>query len=155
LKRSILHCCSKRAKPRAANRARRPGSSIFNRSRPPRAANRVVMTQLRRSRGANAKLRPIFAVCCLLVGAGGASRRCPRSRRWRARYSGHPRQLFPWLSHLFADSVHNGLNLREALKLAKFGKWTIEIVQRTADAPGFQLLPSVGSSNEQTNSGLA
>jgi hypothetical protein len=27
--------------------------------------------------------------------------------------------LFPWLRHLFADSVYNGPNLREAL--AKFG----------------------------------
>ena len=33
-------------------------------------------------------------------------------------------QLFPWLRHLFADSVYNGPNLRQAL--AKFGKWTIE-----------------------------
>jgi transposase len=48
-------------------------------------------------------------------------------------------QLFPWLRHLFADSVYNGPNLREAL--AKFGKWTIEIVKRAADAAGFQLLP--------------
>jgi transposase len=48
-------------------------------------------------------------------------------------------QLFPWLCHLFADSVYNGPNLRGAL--AKFGKWTIEIVKRAADAAGFQLLP--------------
>jgi len=48
-------------------------------------------------------------------------------------------QLFPWLRHLFADSVYNGPNLREAL--AKFGDWTIEIVKRAADAAGFQLLP--------------
>jgi transposase len=48
-------------------------------------------------------------------------------------------QLFPWLRHLFADSVYNGPNLGEAL--AKFGKWTIEIVKRAADAVGFQLLP--------------
>jgi hypothetical protein len=34
-------------------------------------------------------------------------------------------QLFPWLRHLFADSVYTGPNLHEAL--AKFGKWTIEI----------------------------
>ena len=33
--------------------------------------------------------------------------------------------LFPWLRHLFADSVYNGPNLREAL--TKFGDWTIEI----------------------------
>jgi transposase len=48
-------------------------------------------------------------------------------------------QLFPWLRHLFADSVYNGPNLHDAL--AKFGNWTIEIVKRTADAAGFQLLP--------------
>src|SRR5437667_741475 len=48
-------------------------------------------------------------------------------------------QLFPWLRHLFADSVYNGPNLREAL--ARFGKWTIEIVKRAAAAAGFQLLP--------------
>jgi len=48
-------------------------------------------------------------------------------------------QWFPWLRHLFADSVYNGPNLREAV--AKFGKWTIEIVKRAADAAGFQLLP--------------
>jgi transposase len=48
-------------------------------------------------------------------------------------------QLFPWLRHLFADSVYNGPNLREAL--ATFGGWTIEIVKRTAEAAGFQLLP--------------
>src|ERR1700726_3106526 len=48
-------------------------------------------------------------------------------------------QLFPRLRHLFADSVYNGPNLRDAL--AKFGNWTIEIVKRAADAAGFQLLP--------------
>jgi len=48
-------------------------------------------------------------------------------------------QLFPWLRHLFADSVYNGPNLGDAL--AKFGNWTIEIVKRAADAAGFKLLP--------------
>src|SRR5713101_1683518 len=48
-------------------------------------------------------------------------------------------QLFPWLRHLFAESVYHGPNLREAL--VKFGDWTIEIVKRAADAAGFQLLP--------------
>ena len=48
-------------------------------------------------------------------------------------------QLFPWLRHLFADSVYNGPNLRDAL--AKLGNWTVEIVKRAADAAGFQLLP--------------
>jgi transposase len=48
-------------------------------------------------------------------------------------------QLFPWLRHLFADSVYNGANLRDAL--GKFGHWTIAIVKRTAEAAGFHLLP--------------
>jgi len=48
-------------------------------------------------------------------------------------------QLFPWLRHLFADSVYNGTNLRDAL--ATFGNWTIEIVKRAAATAGFQLLP--------------
>ena len=40
-------------------------------------------------------------------------------------------QLFPWLRHLFADSVYNRPNfLPEAL--AKFGEWTIEIGQTPA-----------------------
>jgi len=43
------------------------------------------------------------------------------------------------LRHLFADSVYNGPNLREALD--KFGDWTIEIVTRAAGVTGFQLLP--------------
>src|SRR5437762_11795444 len=47
--------------------------------------------------------------------------------------------LFPWLRHLFADSVYYGPNLPDAP--AKFGQWTDEIVKRTADAAGFQLLP--------------
>ena len=48
-------------------------------------------------------------------------------------------QLFPGLRHLFADSVYNGPNLRDAL--AKFGDWTVEVVKPAADAIGFQLLP--------------
>jgi putative transposase len=47
-------------------------------------------------------------------------------------------QLFPWL-RLFADSVYNGGNLRDAP--TKLGNWTVEIVKRGADAAGFQLLP--------------
>jgi transposase len=54
--------------------------------------------------------------------------------------------LFPWLRHLFADSVYNGPNLREAL--AKFGDWTIEIVTRAAGVAGFQLLPRRWLSSE-------
>ena len=48
-------------------------------------------------------------------------------------------QLFPWLRHLFADSVYDGPNLRDAV--AQFGGWTIDIVKPAADATGFQLLP--------------
>ena len=47
--------------------------------------------------------------------------------------------LFPWLRHLFADSVYNGPNLRQAL--TKFGDWTIKIVTRAAGVTGFHLLP--------------
>jgi len=47
--------------------------------------------------------------------------------------------VFPWLRHLFADSVTTAPTCVEAL--ANFGKWTIEIVKRAADAAGFQLLP--------------
>ena len=57
-------------------------------------------------------------------------------------------QLFPWLRHLFADSVYNGPNLSDAL--AKFGNWTIEIVKRAADAAGFKLLPRRWVSNERS-----
>lgn len=46
--------------------------------------------------------------------------------------------LFPWLRHLFADSVYNGPNLNGTL--AKFGNWTIEIVKRIA-AGRFEVLP--------------
>jgi transposase len=45
--------------------------------------------------------------------------------------------LFPWLRHLFADSVYNGPNLSSTL--AKFGNWRIEIVKRIA--AGFEVLP--------------
>ena len=48
-------------------------------------------------------------------------------------------QLFPWLRHLFADSVYDGANLRAAL--AKFGNWTIEIIKRSDVARGFIVLP--------------
>jgi transposase len=57
-------------------------------------------------------------------------------------------QLSVWAAHPPAVSLATPslrrqclqrLNLCEAL--AKFGKWTIEIVKRTADAAGFQLLP--------------
>ncbi len=47
--------------------------------------------------------------------------------------------LFPGLRHLFADSAYAGDKLLNAL--AKFGKWTIEIVRRIAGTVGFEVLP--------------
>ena len=47
--------------------------------------------------------------------------------------------LFPWLRHLFADSAYSGDKLLQAL--AKFGRWSIEIVKRMADTVGFEVLP--------------
>src|SRR5271166_3646114 len=56
LRKSILRCCCKRAKQRAANRAHRRGSSTVSRPRPPRAVGRVVTMRPRRSRGVSATL---------------------------------------------------------------------------------------------------
>jgi len=47
--------------------------------------------------------------------------------------------LFPWLRHLFADTVYAGNKLLNTL--TKFGNWTIALVRRTADAVGFEILP--------------
>jgi transposase len=46
---------------------------------------------------------------------------------------------FPRMRHLFAHSAYAGAKLRAAL--APLGRWTIEIVKRTATAQGFVLLP--------------
>ena len=55
-------------------------------------------------------------------------------------------QLFPWLRHLFADSVYNGANLRDAL--AKLGNWTVEIVNGPRMLPAFNCCHGDGLSNE-------
>jgi transposase len=47
--------------------------------------------------------------------------------------------LFPWLRHLFADSAYAGDKLLN--RLAGFGDWTIELVNRPAATAGFQPLP--------------
>ena len=47
--------------------------------------------------------------------------------------------LFPWLRHLFADSAYAGDKLRN--RMAEFGRWTIELVKRSAAAAGFEPLP--------------
>jgi transposase len=46
---------------------------------------------------------------------------------------------FPRLRHLLADSAYAGAKLRAAL--ARLGRWTIEIVKKSAAAKGFVLLP--------------
>jgi transposase len=47
--------------------------------------------------------------------------------------------LFPGLRHVFADSAHCGDKLLQGL--AKFGRWSVAIVKRTAEAVGFEVLP--------------
>src|SRR4029077_6159397 len=49
------------------------------------------------------------------------------------------RQTFPELTHIFADRVYRGEQLRQAV--ADCGPWTIEIVERPPGVKGFQLLP--------------
>jgi putative transposase len=49
------------------------------------------------------------------------------------------RHRYPWLRHVFADGGYAGDKLREAL--AGKGEWTIEIIKRSDQAKGFQLLP--------------
>jgi transposase len=49
------------------------------------------------------------------------------------------RQIFPELTHIFADRVYRGPQLQQAV--ADCGPWTIEIVERPPGVKGFQLLP--------------
>lgn len=49
------------------------------------------------------------------------------------------RQSWPGLSHIFADRIYRGRQLRDAV--AGCGPWTIEIVERPKGVKGFQLLP--------------
>lgn len=49
------------------------------------------------------------------------------------------RSSYPWLRYLFADSAYQDDKLRDAM--AKRGRWTIEIVERSEAAQGFALLP--------------
>ena len=49
------------------------------------------------------------------------------------------RGRFPWLSHIFADGGYAGDQF--AGKVAKTGKWSIEIIKRSDAAKGFVLLP--------------
>lgn len=49
------------------------------------------------------------------------------------------RHLLPWLRHVFADAAYAGGKLEGSL--ARLGDWTLEIVRRTDDAKGFEVLP--------------
>jgi hypothetical protein len=49
--------------------------------------------------------------------------------------------LFPWLRHLFADSAYSGDKLLKAL--AKFGRWSIEIVKRGILVPMAPMLQTL------------
>jgi transposase len=49
------------------------------------------------------------------------------------------RSLYPWLRHIFADGGYAGGKLRNALMA--LGWWTIEIIKRSDQAKGFELLP--------------
>src|ERR1700730_7907377 len=49
------------------------------------------------------------------------------------------RYLFPWLRHVFADGGYAGEKLEAAL--AGHGQWTVEIVKRSDQAKGFEVLP--------------
>ena len=55
-------------------------------------------------------------------------------------------QLFPWLRHLFADSVYNGPNLREAL--AKFASGPSRSSSAPLMLPAFSCCRAAGWSNE-------
>ena len=48
------------------------------------------------------------------------------------------RYLFPWLRHVFADGAYAGEKLETAL--AGLGQWTLEIVKRSDQAKGFEVL---------------
>ena len=49
------------------------------------------------------------------------------------------RHLFPWLRHVFADGASTGKKLETAV--AGRGQWTLEIVKRSDQVTGFQVLP--------------
>ena len=49
------------------------------------------------------------------------------------------RHLCPWLRHIFADGGYAGPKLRGAVQ--KIGDWTLQIVRRSDDAKGFEVVP--------------
>ena len=46
---------------------------------------------------------------------------------------------WPWLLHIFADGGYAGDKLKR--RLAKIGRWTLEIIKRSDKANGFEILP--------------
>ncbi len=46
---------------------------------------------------------------------------------------------FPWLRPIFADGGYAGNKLKDALR--RIGKWTVEIINRSDTAKGFEVLP--------------
>ena len=50
------------------------------------------------------------------------------------------RHAFPSLRHVFADGAYAAPKLEGELKL--IGRWTLEIVERSDGAQGFEVLPS-------------
>ena len=49
------------------------------------------------------------------------------------------RGLYPWLRHIFADGAYAGDKLRDGL--SKIGTWVIEVIKRSDNAVGFEVLP--------------
>ena len=49
------------------------------------------------------------------------------------------RYLFPWLRHVFPDGAYAGQKLETAL--LGHGQWTLEVVKRSDQTKGFQVLP--------------
>ncbi len=50
----------------------------------------------------------------------------------------HTRRLFPFLETIFADGAYGGAKLRRAMDDAA---WRIEVVKRSAQARGFEVIP--------------
>ncbi len=48
------------------------------------------------------------------------------------------RRLFPFLEKIFADGAYGGEKLRKAMAGAA---WTVEVVKRSAQAKGFEVIP--------------
>lgn len=49
------------------------------------------------------------------------------------------RHRYPWLRHVFADGGYSGKKLEQRLR--KIGSWTLQIIKRSDQAQGFEVLP--------------